>query len=86
MQFITMVMVEDTWASIAWDMKRRQLTIYAAANSSGDWDAYDKIANLLKAAFRRCIETFFDGWYVDWVQWATVYTTASCLEEKKPQG
>jgi hypothetical protein len=74
-----MMMVENKWASYAWDMKRRQLTIYAAGNSNGQWSVYDKIATLLNNALRRCIESFFNGWIMDWAQWATIYTTCSVL-------
>jgi hypothetical protein len=81
-----MVMVQDSWAAISWDMKRRQITIHAAGNRYGDWDAYDKIVTLLNSAFRRCIETFFDGWTVDWVQWAKVYTTSTSLIDISPAG
>jgi hypothetical protein len=52
-KFITMVMVQDAWTSFAWDMRRRQLTIHAPRNRTADWDAYDKIVNLLNLAFRR---------------------------------
>jgi hypothetical protein len=66
-------MVENKWSSFAWDFKRRQLTIYAPSNKSGKWDPYVKVADLLNIAIRRCIEHFFDGWKVDWNNWATVY-------------
>jgi hypothetical protein len=83
-QFMTMFKVHDTWASLAWDMKRRQLTIHAAGNKNGEWDAYDQIVDTLKSAFRRCSEVFFDGWFIDWKNWATVYSTATRLSDKKP--
>jgi hypothetical protein len=68
-------MIEGKWASLAWDMKRRQITIHAAGNTSGDWEIYDQIAALLNNGLRTCIETFFDGWKIDWIGWTTVYTT-----------
>uniref|UniRef100_A0ACD5TAE6 Uncharacterized protein n=1 Tax=Avena sativa TaxID=4498 RepID=A0ACD5TAE6_AVESA len=86
MLFMTMVRVQDMWTSIAWDMKRRQLTIHAAGNRNGVWDAHDNIVHMLKTAFRRCIEVFFEGWVVDWENWAIVYTTASTLSDTKPYG
>ena len=79
---MTLVSVEDkffNWASYAWDMKRTQLTIHAPGNSTGAWDAYDNIKCILNTALRRCIETFFDGWAVDWENWPTVYTTTLTL-------
>jgi hypothetical protein len=74
-------MVENKWSSFAWDFKRRQLTIYAPSNKTGRWDPYYKVADLLNAAIRRCIETFFDGWEADCDKWATVYKSNSQLVE-----
>jgi hypothetical protein len=34
---------------------------------------------LLSSALRQCINTFFEGWEIDWENWATVYTTSSLL-------
>jgi hypothetical protein len=73
-QIMALVMVDEKWASYAWDMKRRQLTIHAAGNTSGEWTTYDEVATLLNSALRTCIDTFFNWWKVDWSQWATVYT------------
>lgn len=74
-QIITLVLVENKWSTFAWDMKRRQLTIHSAGNKHADWEPYQKVASLLNVALRRCIETFFDGWSVDWPNWATIYKT-----------
>jgi hypothetical protein len=60
-------------------MKRRQVTIHAPGNFKQEWDAHDKIAKLLSSALRQCINTFFEGWEIDWENWATVYTTSSSL-------
>ena len=83
-QLITLVIVDNKWATYVWDMKRRQLTIHAVGNISGEWDAYDRIAFAMTAALRRCIDAFFDGWSIDWDKWATVYKTASSRSEMKP--
>jgi hypothetical protein len=74
-------MVDSKWAAYAWDMKRRQITVHAAGNHAGQWDAYEKIAAALTKALRRCIETFFDGWIIDWANWTNIYTKTSPLAE-----
>jgi hypothetical protein len=81
-----MLVVKGSWACIAWDMKRRQITIHAAGNRDGNWSDYEKIVTMLNSAFRRCIESFFDGWSVDWEEWARVYTTSSSPDVLRPDG
>jgi hypothetical protein len=81
MQIMTMAMVEDRWASFAWDMKRRQITIHDAGNRVEKWDSHDKVAKIVNTAFRTCIAAFFDGWNIDWQNWATVYMSSPSIDK-----
>jgi hypothetical protein len=76
MQIMTMAIVENRWTSFAWDMKRRQMTIYDAGNKCEQWDAHNKVVKILNSALRTCKEAFFDGWNIDWENWATVYMSS----------
>ena len=77
MQIMTMAIVENRWTSFAWDMKRRQTTIHDAGNRCEQWDAHNKVAEILNSAIRTCIAAFFDGWNIDWENWATVYMSSN---------
>jgi hypothetical protein len=77
MQVMTMAIVENRWTSFAWDMKRRQMTIHDAGNRCEQWDAHNKVAEVLNSALRTCIAAFFDGWNIDWENWATVYMSSN---------
>jgi hypothetical protein len=82
-QIITLVTIGNKWSSYAWDMKRRQLTIHAAWNKTNCWDAHDKIASMLTKALCKCIDSFFQGWDIDWKDWQTVYSN-SCTNTDTP--
>jgi hypothetical protein len=81
MQIMTMFTVENRWVAFAWDMKRRQITIHDAGNKAEQWDSHNQVAKILNSAIRTCIAAFFDGWNIDWEQWATVYMSSSASKK-----
>jgi hypothetical protein len=76
MQIMTMSTVGNRWVAFAWDMKRRQITIHDAGNKAEQWDSHNQVSKILNSAIRTCIAAFFDGWNIDWENWATVYMSS----------
>ncbi|KAL6591453.1 hypothetical protein ACP70R_049956 [Stipagrostis hirtigluma subsp. patula] len=75
--YLTMVQIEKKWAAIAWDFKRKQITVFAPGHhphfGSGKWSGHEKVVSVLHKALGNCLNTFFDGWAYPWVDWPKVF-------------
>jgi hypothetical protein len=80
-QFICTAAVAGNLAAFAWDMKRRQLTVYglpSAASIDGPWSAHHKLAEVLHHALVRCSEILFEDWRFVEGAWSHVFIDAGC--------
>jgi hypothetical protein len=80
-QFICAATVAGNLAAFAWDMKRRQLTVYglpSASSIDGPWSAHHKLAEVLHHALVRCSEILFEDWRFVEGAWSHVFIDAGC--------
>jgi hypothetical protein len=73
--------VDENIAAFAWDMKRRQLTVYgvpSATSLDGPWFAHNKLAGVLHHALVRCSENLFKEWQFVEGAWSHVFIDAGC--------
>ncbi|KAL6623160.1 hypothetical protein ACP70R_033039 [Stipagrostis hirtigluma subsp. patula] len=74
---LTVVEFETNWISIAWDMKRKQTTVFIPvpppAVTPTRWAAYEKLVSVLHDALGTCFLTFFDDFVSGWSAWPKVF-------------
>ncbi|KAL6896943.1 hypothetical protein ACP4OV_007515 [Aristida adscensionis] len=79
---LCMVKMETNWVAVAWDMKRKQVTVFAPGYrpTPGQlkWAAHGKIVEVLHDALGCCLQSFYEGWPKQWAKWPKIF-----LESKR---
>lgn len=86
-QILAMAIVDRNWCVIAWDFKRRQITMFARADqphtSLSRWDLHKQVVVIMNGGLRLCLHSFFDGWTEDFDGWTQVFIEADPSNKQK---
>lgn len=77
LQFFCTAAVGCNLTAFAWDMKRKQITVYGVPSRSPSapdaWTCHKKVCDVLHAALVQCSSAFFEGWLLEQDGWTHLF-------------